>query len=158
MIICGTGHHPYKIGGDSDEAFRILVDVAKEYMQTQDIEVVINGMCDGWDIAFGTAGAELGLPVHSIIPFKGFGKYMSEPWQRRFDALEEYSNTNGKVVTLTGCGERNEYMVDNSDLTVALWNGTPGGTGWTVGYANKVGKPVHNLWPKYEEKINAVVA
>lgn len=160
LIICGTGHHPYKIGGDSEEAFRITVDVAKEYMMEHkdDIELVINGMCDGWDIAFGTAGMELGLPVESVIPFKDFNRYFKGPWVARYDALEEYSKTNGKVTTLTGCGERNQYMVDNSDKTIALWNGTQGGTSWTISMARKAGKPVVNLWSKYEEKLNAVQA
>jgi uncharacterized phage-like protein YoqJ len=45
---------------------------------------------------------------------------------------------------------RNEWMVDSSDGVVALWNGTAGGTANCVRYAEKVGRPIDNLWPTWE--------
>lgn len=33
--------------------------------------------------------------------------------------------------------KRNEYMVDNSDYVIAVWNCQPSGTGNTVKYAQK---------------------
>ncbi len=38
--------------------------------------------------------------------------------------------------------KRNEYMVDNSDYVIAVWNGKPSGTGNTVKYAKKKNKVV----------------
>jgi uncharacterized phage-like protein YoqJ len=38
--------------------------------------------------------------------------------------------------------KRNEWMVDNSDATIAIWDGQPSGTGNTVEYAQKQRKPV----------------
>ena len=38
--------------------------------------------------------------------------------------------------------KRNEYMVDNSDYVIAVWNGKPSGTGNTVKYAKKKNKLV----------------
>ena len=38
--------------------------------------------------------------------------------------------------------KRNEYMVDNSDYIIAVWNGKPSGTGNTVKYAMKNNKVV----------------
>lgn len=38
--------------------------------------------------------------------------------------------------------KRNEYMVDNSDYVIAVWNGKPNGTGNTVKYAKKKNKVV----------------
>ena len=46
---------------------------------------------------------------------------------------------------------RNKWMVDNSDLVLALWNGTDGGTANCVRYAEKVGKPITNLWERWHE-------
>ena len=40
------------------------------------------------------------------------------------------------------CKKRNEYMVDNSDYVIAVWNGKPSGTGNTVKYARKNNKMV----------------
>ena len=37
-----------------------------------------------------------------------------------------------------GClQKRNRYLVDNADIVLAVWNGTPGGTEYTVSYAKK---------------------
>lgn len=38
-----------------------------------------------------------------------------------------------------------------SDLVLALWNGTAGGTANCIKYAEKVGKPIVNCWSRYEE-------
>ena len=37
---------------------------------------------------------------------------------------------------------RNKYMVDNSDIVIAVWNGKPSGTGSTVRYAHEKGKTI----------------
>lgn len=38
--------------------------------------------------------------------------------------------------------KRNEWMIDNSDATIAIWNGQPSGTANTIEYAQKQKKPV----------------
>lgn len=38
--------------------------------------------------------------------------------------------------------KRNEYMVNNSDYVIAVWNGKPSGTGNTVEYSKKKNKVV----------------
>jgi uncharacterized phage-like protein YoqJ len=49
--------------------------------------------------------------------------------------------------------KRNEWMIDNSDATIAIWNGTPSGTKNTIEYARKQGKPVLVIDPvKMEER------
>ena len=41
---------------------------------------------------------------------------------------------------------RNEYMVDKSDLVLAVWNGERAGGTWnTMAYAEKTGKPVRYI-------------
>ena len=37
---------------------------------------------------------------------------------------------------------RNIYMVDNADVVIAVWNGTPGGTKNCIDYAQKTGKEI----------------
>ena len=44
--------------------------------------------------------------------------------------------------------KRNEYMVNNSDIVVAVWDGSRGGTGNCVKYANKLGRKIIQINPK----------
>jgi len=44
--------------------------------------------------------------------------------------------------------KRNEYMVDNSNIVIAVWDGTKGGTYNCVKYAEKLGKEVIIINPK----------
>lgn len=41
---------------------------------------------------------------------------------------------------------RNISIVNWSTVVVAVWNGQSGGTSHCVNYANKLGRPVINLW------------
>lgn len=43
--------------------------------------------------------------------------------------------------------KRNMYMVDKSDITFAVWDGSRGGTGNCVAYAIKKKKPIYVLHP-----------
>ena len=48
----------------------------------------------------------------------------------------------------------NKYMVDNSQIVIAVWNGKPSGTGNTVKYAQEQGKTVFIIDPQtLETKI-----
>lgn len=44
--------------------------------------------------------------------------------------------------------KRNQYMVDNSDVIIAVWDGTKGGTANCVSYAKKLGKEIISINPK----------
>lgn len=44
--------------------------------------------------------------------------------------------------------KRNEYMVDNSDIVIAVWDGTKGGTYNCVNYAQKLGRKIIQINPK----------
>lgn len=44
--------------------------------------------------------------------------------------------------------KRNRYMVDHSDILIAVWDGRPSGTGKTVRYAQDCGKTVRVIDPK----------
>ena len=54
--------------------------------------------------------------------------------------------------------KRNEYMVDNCDLLIAVWDGTSGGTANCVKYAKATNKHIIFINPKncgatHEEKM-----
>ena len=41
--------------------------------------------------------------------------------------------------------KRNRYMVDHADVLIAVWDGSPSGTGKAVRYAHQQGKSVQSL-------------
>lgn len=43
--------------------------------------------------------------------------------------------------------KRNEYMVNNSDYIIAVWNGKPNSTGKTVKYAQSKGTKIIRIDP-----------
>ena len=43
--------------------------------------------------------------------------------------------------------KRNEYMVDLADKVIAVWDGSKGGTGNCVRYAEKCGKEIIRIVP-----------
>lgn len=57
-----------------------------------------------------------------------------------------------EVITLNkqyepGCYyERNRYMIDNSSMLICYFNGSSGGTKYTVEYAEKLSVPIINLY------------
>ena len=44
--------------------------------------------------------------------------------------------------------KRNRYMVDHADVLIAVWDGSPSGTGKTVRYAHQQGKSVITINPR----------
>lgn len=156
LIVCGTGHRPDKLGGYGEKVTGNLVRTAYEWLMNNKPDMVITGMALGWDQALGWAAYDAKIPFIAAVPFAGQEKAwpaVSQEWYRDLLALAE-------EVTIVSDGgyapwkmqERNKWMVDNSTLVLALWNGTPGGTANCIRYAEKVGKPIKNLWESYEQR------
>lgn len=155
MIISGTGHRPDKLGGYSNEVHERLIATACAGLGDVigDVTSVISGGALGWDQALASAALRLNLPLTLALPFPGFWSKWPKSSQ---DYLELLVSQADKVVYTSEGGYaawkmqvRNQWMVDNSDVVVALWNGTDGGTANCVRYAEKKGKPIVNLWEKY---------
>lgn len=158
MIICGTGHRPDKLGGYEDKTTERLMLLARDWLIVYKPEHVISGGALGWDQALAWAAWATNTPFTLALPFAGF----ESKWPKRSqDQLENLVSYADKVVYVSEGGyapwkmqTRNEWMVDRADLVLALWNGTPGGTENCVRYAEKVGKPITNLWSEWEREGN----
>lgn len=48
---------------------------------------------------------------------------------------------------------RNKWMVDKSDIVIAVWDGSEGGTNNCVQYATENKKRIINLWKKEYNKL-----
>lgn len=155
MIICGTGHRPNKLGGYGPEAEAVVYETAKQWLLDNMPDKVISGMAMGWDMALARAAISLEIPLIAAVPFKGqesrwsyqtvnlYHKLLSEADEVVYVCDEGYAAWKMQV--------RNEWMVNHADLVLALWDGSSGGTGNCIAYAEKVGKPIHNTWDLYQQ-------
>lgn len=153
-IIAGTGHRPDKLGGYSIETTIRLTRFAIQELRYRKPSYVISGMAQGWDQALAYAATELHIPWAAYIPFAG----QESRWPQA--AQEEYGLLLSKADRqFTVCGgeyaaykmqKRNERMVNDCDLLLALYNGTPGGTANCVRYARMTRRViVANVWEQW---------
>ena len=160
ITCCFTGHRPQSLPWRFDErdgrclALQARLRDAIEDAIDQGARRFLTGMALGVD----TWAAELvlsfrqRLPVElvCVIPCAGQQARWGAPARRRYQNILERADR--RIVLeerySPGCFERrNRYMVDHSDLVIAVWNGLPSGTGATVAYARAQGKLVRILPP-----------
>lgn len=160
MIIAGTGHRPDEIGGYTNDAYLKIVKIAYDFLKKNyaEIDVVISGGAQGWDMALADAARRLRIPYLMAIPFVGQEKVWPEIGTY---SQEFYNNLKTEAheihIICKGGYEpykmqvRNEWMVNNADMILAMWNGEKsGGTFNCIEYAEKKKKKIINLWEKYE--------
>ncbi len=155
MRISVTGHRPNKLGGYSDEAFYKLVNLFYDFLsRNQEVDTVISGMALGWDQAVVVASLSAKRKVIAAVPC--LNQESKWPLHSRVRYKELISKCDEVVYVsnqpyFPSCmQERNEWMVDNSELVVALYNGDlSGGTFNCIQYAKKQNKPINNRWNEY---------
>ncbi len=80
------------------------------------------------------------LQIVAIVPFEGMQSSFSEEWRSRFERIIEEAD---KVITLAPkyaievYAVRNNFLVDNSSACIAYFDGSKGGTAYTVRRAVK---------------------
>lgn len=154
MICSGTGHRPDKTGGYSPEAEARLRNFAVEILRERWPSKVISGMALGWDLALADAAIMLGIPFIAAIPFLGQESRWPEASQAHYRAT--LSRAAEIVIVCEGgyaawkMQKRNEFLVNNCDLLLALWNQSEGGTANCVRYAEGK-KPILNVWDRWLE-------
>lgn len=158
MRLSVTGHRPDKLGGYGPEVTKRLTDFAVECLLRMHPDEVVTGMAIGWDQAIAEAALLLNMPFIAAIPFNGQETRWPKVVQQRYHVLLGLARR--KHVVSPGGFEvwkmqkRNEWMVNNSDATMALWNGTSGGTKNCVDYIKKRKKSWTNVWDDWV-KFNA---
>lgn len=116
------------------------------------VEAVITGMANGFDLWAGHEAHSLGIAVWVARPWT-----THDPRREDRDLYSELVRICSKYqVVVPGTLEypgpwvyhkRNEWMVDNATHVMAYWNGKEaGGTFACVNYANKVEKPLRNIY------------
>lgn len=155
-IMAATGHRPDKLGGYTSEVAYKLHRLALDELKAHWPDLVITGMALGWDTAVAEAALDLQIPFIAAVPFRGQQSAWPFASQDRYNHLLKKAH---EIVVVCEGGyaawkmqRRNEYMVDRATEILALWNGTPGGTGNCIDYANRCRKPVHNVWSDFRAR------
>lgn len=158
---CFTGYRPEKLPwklNDADpraNALRWKIFDAVEAVYQAGIRHFISGMARGADLYFCEAVLSLReehreVTIEAAIPFEKQASLWSIPEQRHYYHMLsqcDYETVLGKTY-VEGCmRRRNQYMVDNAALLIAVFDGKPGGTMQTVNYAKKQGLEIIKLAP-----------
>lgn len=147
---CFTGHRPCALPWGSGDnlpraiIFKIALKEAIEKAIKSGYVHFISGMAQGVD----TIAAELVLGLKKIYPHITLEcaipcTNQSDKWNKKCKAIYEDIKSRADKITLVsnaeyfdGCMQkRNEYMVNNSSMLIAGFNGRGGGTKKTVTYA-----------------------
>ena len=119
----------------------------------------ICGMAQGSDLYFGESVLKLrqhykDITLEAARPCETQSKSWTEEEQSRYQSILEQCNYETLVQHsyTPGCMQRrNRYMVDRSELVIAVYNGEPkGGTAQTLSYALRNQRKIHILEPEEE--------
>ncbi len=150
---CFTGHRPDKLPWGSDEsdprclALKERIRSTLEEAYRRGYRHFICGMARGCDLYFCEAALALrddrpGVTVEAAIPCESQAARWSEAERERYFRLVGLCDFETMIQRQydRGCMlRRNRYMVDRSSLLVAAFDGTLGGTMYTLAYAMKRG-------------------
>jgi len=151
---CFSGHRTHKIKNTEDMTANLnaILTAAIEQGYTH----FISGACAGFDLLAAEAVIALKQKYPHIklilaVPFpEQADKWANEAKQRYLRIL--VASDDMKLVSQSYYRGvyyvRNRFMVDNSSLLICYFNGSSGGTAYTVEYADKKGLRIYNLYRK----------
>ena len=145
MRIALTGHRPEEAEDEAAVRYKF-----KNGLKDTDPECVIWGGAAGADLWGAYEAFLAGYKIWLVQPFLGH-----QP-RREDRSLHSVLKQNSKVTSVIDSADfpgkycyqkRNEFMVDNADRILAYYNGSlKGGTYNCLKYAEKVDKPVRNVY------------
>ncbi|MFE8701190.1 SLOG family protein [Cytobacillus sp. FJAT-54145] len=147
--VCFTGHRPNKLGGYNEFnpiARYVMQELLREieFLIEEGKSVFISGMALGVDMWAAEAVLNLRkkyphIKLIAAVPFEGQEKKWplssQERWRRIVVEANQVVQVNEPGYAGWKMQSRNEWMVDHASVVVAVWNGTSGGTGNCVRYA-----------------------
>ena len=160
---CFTGHRPQSLPfgfNENDARCAALKKALREQIihliEKENVTHFISGMAIGIDMYAAEIVLDLkksysGITLESAIPCENQAeKWTEEQRDRYFDIAAKCDKETliQHHYTADCMHKRNRYMVDQADFIIAVWDGRPSGTGKTVQYAQRQGKPVTIINPK----------
>lgn len=148
---CLTGHRPKSLPWSYNETKDNCIKFKNDLFTTFEgaikygLKNFLVGMAEGFDMI----GAEILLQLRNqykdikiiaVIPCIGQEKGWKPSQQTRYHKILEQCDESiilYNEYTKTCMNERNKFMVDNSSVVIACYNGKPSGTGNTIKYAKE---------------------
>ncbi len=167
---CFTGHRPEKLPWRYDEkdprcaALKRCIAGAVESAYAEGFRHFLCGMALGSDLYFCESVLALrekypDVTLEAAIPCPTQANAWPPQQQERYRRLVAACDVETMVsasYTPYCMLRRNRYMVDHASLVVAVFDGSPGGTRYTIEYAMKQGVKVVDLPISTEEKGGGV--
>ena len=158
MRIMVTGHRPDKLYGYdiNNTKYYKLKDKLKQILIENNCTEAISGMALGTDTIFALTAIELkheghNIKLHCAIPCQKHDSHWNSYDRKRYAKILEIAD---KTTLVTDAPyqphlmqKRNEFMVDNADLIIAVWDGSSGGTANCVKYAKSKNKKIIQIKP-----------
>ena len=148
ITVAFTGHRTYD--GRLDDA---LTDAVLRWYR-DGYRIFMTGMALGFDMAAGECVAALrsrlpDMRLVCVVPFAGQERSFGADGRARYAQL--IAAADETVVLADGYYPRayhvrNDFLVDNASAVIAYFDGSAGGTGYTVRRAVRNGLHVDNIW------------
>lgn len=149
LCVAFTGHRSYD--GRGDEALRRAVGEAYDC----GYRTFLSGMAVGFDLAAAECVAACratlpGVRLVAVVPFEGQQERFSLRDRERFGRLVAAADETLVLAEHYHRGVyslRNDFLVDHAARIVAWFDGSPGGTAYTLRRALRLGRRIDNLCP-----------
>lgn len=160
---CFTGHRPQSLPfrfDEQDRRCRKLKRVLRKEIERQIEEEGVTHFISGMAIGVDMYAAEIVLDLkrkypqitlEAAIPCETQVVKWTEPLRERYYDIAARCDKETMIsrhYTPDCMHKRNRYMVDAADTVIAVWNGSPSGTGKTVQYATDQGKTIVIINPE----------
>ena len=147
LSVAFTGHRTYR--GGADEALCRVIGEAYD----RGFRTFLSGMAVGFDLSAAEAVLSCrerlsGLQLVAVIPFPGQAELFSWEDRVRFGRIITVADRTLVLSDRYHRGVyrmRNDFLVDHAAQLVAWFDGSPGGTEYTVRRALQSGRAVSNL-------------
>lgn len=152
MIIAFTGHRPDKLGGWDNDTVQIeIMRRIEAALAVLKPDKCISGMALGVDQWAALVCIKMKIPFIAAVPFVGqesiWPDKSKELYKKILEKAEQVEIVSEGGYSVGKLQVRNQWMVDNCDMLVAVFDGSKGGTHNCVKYAEKKGKEVFLIKP-----------
>lgn len=137
-ILAFTGHRPHKLGNDynytSELCENIKLDINMQLRRIKPAKCILGGALGIDEIAL-VECLKMNIPCIVALPFKDWDSKWPEHTRKRYRELLNHPLVTIKIICEGPYHPdkmqiRNEWMVDNSTILSAVWNGDINGGTW----------------------------